>query len=111
ANHMETTLFLSQPDGTYKVNPLPVQAQYAPVYATTIFDFDDDGADDILLCGNNSHMKLRLGSIDASFGVLLKGDGEGNFQYIDQATSGFKLRGDVRSVVEIEDALFFGINQ
>lgn len=39
------------------------------------------------------------------------GDGKGNFTYVDQRESGFHLRGDVRSVLNINDHLLFGLNQ
>ncbi len=111
ANFMETTLFLSSEDGKYQQAVLPIQTQYAPVYTITTFDYDKDGNSDVLLCGNNSHFKLRLGSIDANYGVLLKGNGKGGFSYIDQQKSGFKLIGDVRSVISINESLLFGINE
>jgi len=41
----------------------------------------------------------------------LHNDGNGNFSYINQQQSGFHLWGDVRSVVEINNTLLFGINQ
>lgn len=111
ANHMETTLFLSQPGGKFGVSVLPFQTQYAPVYTISVLDFNGDGNEDVLLCGNNSHTKLRLGKSDANYGTLLKGDGKGGFEYVNQMTSGFTLRGDVRSVVEVNGAYLFGINQ
>jgi hypothetical protein len=43
--------------------------------------------------------------------VLLKGDGKGNFKYISQRQSGFNIKGDVRSVININNDLLFGINQ
>jgi hypothetical protein len=72
-------------------------------------DFDKDGHKDLLLCGNISKMKVRIGKMDANYGVLLKGDGKRNFKYIRQLESGFKLQGDVRSVVELNSTLIFGI--
>lgn len=111
ANHLETTLFLSNKEGKFETKPLPVQAQYAPVYTITVLDYNKDGNADVLLCGNNSHSKLRLGKFDANYGTLLKGDGKGNFEFIKQPESGFQLKGDVRSVVDINGTLLFGINQ
>lgn len=111
ANYMETALFLSQADGKFAVTPLPVQAQYSPVYAIRVLDANADGNADILLCGNNSHTKLRLGKFDANYGILLTGDGRGNFKYVNQLISGLDLRGDVRSVLQVDDKLLFGINQ
>ena len=111
ANHLQTTLFLSTKTTKFKASPLPAQAQYAPVHTITILDFDKDGHEDVLLCGNNLHTKIRLGRMDANYGFLLKGNGKGNFQYLNQSLSGFKLKGDVRSVVQINDLLLFGINE
>jgi len=109
ADHMETSFFKSSADGKFHLSPLPLEAQYAPVYAIQVLDYDKDGSEDVLLCGNLNHAKLRLGKWDANYGVLLKGDGKGNFSYISQSISDFKLRGDVRSVVEINGTLLFGI--
>ena len=111
ANHLQTTLFLSTNTNKFKVSPLPVQAQYAPIHTITVLDFDNDGNDDVLLCGNNLHTKIRLGRMDANYGFLMRGNGNGNFQYINQSLSGFKLKGDVRSVVQMNNLLLFGINQ
>ena len=57
-----------------------------------------------------NHARLRFGNYDANYGVLLKGDGKGNFKYINQQQSGFSLRGDVRSVISINNKLLFAIN-
>jgi hypothetical protein len=73
-------------------------------------DFNGDGKTDLLLCGNNSHTKIRIGKFDANYGLLLAGDGKGNFNYIMQNESGFNIRGDVRSCIQINDQIYFGIN-
>ena len=111
ATEMKTTLLLSNPEGTFDHAPLPVQAQYAPVFAITVLDANGDDQPDILLCGNDSHTKLRLGKMDANYGVLLQGGGNGTFRYVPQQQSGFALRGDVRSVLALEGKLLFGINR
>ena len=111
ASNLKTSLFLSNTDGTYSENPLPIEVQYAPVNAIAVFDYDKDGSEDVLLCGNNSHTRLRMGKFDANYGTLLKGDGQGNFQYIPQAESGFRVKGDVHSILQLNDILYFGINQ
>ena len=110
ANDLLTNCFISNPSGKLKRIALPEQAQYAPVYTITSLDFNKDGFDDILLCGNINTANLRFGKSDANFGTLLKGDGKGNFKFVDQETSGFKLRGDVRSVVKVNNLLLFGMN-
>jgi enediyne biosynthesis protein E4 len=110
ATHLQTSCLLSSPTGKYSLTQLPVQAQYAPVHTITVLDYDRDGRQDVLLCGNESHSKIRLGKSDANYGVLLQGNGAGGFRYVPQHESGFVLHGDVRSVTWLNNQLLFGIN-
>ncbi|MFM9911617.1 MAG: VCBS repeat-containing protein [Chitinophagaceae bacterium] len=110
ATNMETSCFLSSASGKFKLTSLPKEVQYSPVYNSTTLDFNQDGNTDLLLCGNNSWTKIRLGKFDANYGFLLEGDGKGNFTCINQAESGFSIRGDVRSCINVNETFFFGIN-
>ena len=111
ANHLQTTLFLSNSQNKFMASPLPVQSQYSPVYSIAISDFDSDGNKDMILMGNNHNFKLRLGKFDANFGTLLLGDGKGGFQYVNQIKSGLDIRGAVKSSVIIGNQLLLGINK
>jgi hypothetical protein len=110
ASCLETIYLKRGGDGRFHQRPLPLAAQYSPVFTITALDYDGDGNKDLLLCGNITHSRLRFGKYDANYGVLLKGDGKGNLRYIEQPVSGFHLRGDVRSVVDLGGTLLFGIN-
>ncbi|GAB2787170.1 VCBS repeat-containing protein [Rhabdobacter roseus] len=111
ANYLQTACFLSTPAGKFQLSPLPLEAQLSPVFTITALDYDQDGHQDLLLCGNISRGRLRLGKFDANHGVLLRGDGRGGFTYVPQQQSGFRLTGDVRSVLPIGTTLLFGVNQ
>jgi hypothetical protein len=110
ANSLVTTCFISNQLGALHPVVLPVQAEYSPVYTITALDYNHDGNTDLLLCGNINHARIHFGKYDANYGVLLKGDGKGNFNYIDQKRSGFNLTGDVRGVLVIKNTLLIGIN-
>lgn len=110
-NYLATAYFEGGVDGKFIEKQLPLQAQYSPVFTITSFDYDKDGNEDLLLCGNINKARLRFGKYDANYGILLKNDGKGNFTYINQQQSGFSLRGDVRSVLYLNNTLLFGINQ
>ena len=99
-NELRTTVFLNKKGKLIKSN-LPVQAQFSVVTKIITNDFDQDGNVDLLLLGNHSDNRLKLGSFDANYGCLLKGDGKGNFKYADQLTSGLSVTGDVKSAMEI----------
>jgi hypothetical protein len=108
ANQLATGIYLSKGD-RYEFMPLPSEAQWAPVFSITVLDYDRDGKEDLLLCGNITKMKVRIGKMDANYGMLFKGDGAGNFSYIPQRFSGFKIQGDVRNVLAIHDKLLFSL--
>ena len=110
ADDMSTTCFISNQSGKFKVAALPVEAQYAPVFTILPMDFNGDGNTDLLLCGNNSNAKIRLGKFDANYGILLAGNGKGNFSYIKQSESGFNIWGDVRSCIQIKEKIYVAIN-
>lgn len=93
---------------------LPPEAQYAPVHSIEVLDYNHDGHLDFILAGNQSAIRIRLGSIDANFGQVYEGNGKGNFRYVPQAESGLSFTGDVKSMKWIKTAagefLLAGIN-
>ena len=92
------TLMLENKGERFEARELPIQAQYSPVYAIAIHDVDADGDKDVILGGNETMTRVRVGKSDANEGVLLLNDGKGNFTYVDQLKSGLNLKGDVRSL-------------
>jgi hypothetical protein len=111
ANHLATSIFISNTKGELLEVALPMQAQYAPVYTVITLDYNHDGKDDLLLSGNINHSRIRFGKYDANYGVLLTGDGKGGYQYVTQQGSGFKLDGDVRGVLQLNDVLLFSLDK
>lgn len=99
--HETRTMCLLKRNGKFVPTPLPVQAQFTVVNQVIARDFTGDGAIDLLLLGNHSRNRLKIGSINAGYGCLLAGDGKGNFNYISQPASGLCIIGDVRSALEI----------
>jgi enediyne biosynthesis protein E4 len=93
-----------------KMIPLPVQAQFSPVYSILKTDANQDGLEDIIIAGNLTQTRVRFGRYDANHGMLFLGNGKCGFTYVPQHESGLKLRGDVRSSVEMDDLLIFGVN-
>jgi hypothetical protein len=88
----------------FKIHPLPVQAQFAPVYGIVVRDLDGDGNTDIILNGNEYSMAPYLGRYDALNGLVLNGDGHGNFKYLPLQQSGFYVKGNGKALAEINIA-------
>lgn len=98
--NMRSTCYLRQ-GSAFVPGKLPIQAQFAPVTSTLTGDFDRNGTTDLLLLGNRSDNRLKLGSMDANYGCLLSGDGKGGFSYVTQPVSGLTVQGDVKSAMTI----------
>jgi hypothetical protein len=111
ANILATAYFEGSASGRFVQKALPLAVQAAPVYALTALDYNGDGRQDLLVAGNMNQARLRFGKYDANYGLLLQGDGKGGFQEVPQRQSGFSLKGDVRSIIQINNTLLFGINQ
>ncbi|MES1182024.1 MAG: FG-GAP-like repeat-containing protein, partial [Flavobacterium sp.] len=113
ADHFETTYFENR-DGVFIQKPLPVQANFSPVYAISCEDFNHDGKPDILMAGNIDQARIKIGKIDANYGILFTGDGKGNFTYQPQLQSGLSVKGCVRDIIQIKKGekgmVIFGIN-
>jgi hypothetical protein len=100
ATELRTMLFLNK-KGKFTPTELPVEAQFSAVSQVASGDYNHDGHPDLLLLGNHTDNRLKMGSLDAGYGCLLQGDGTGRFRYVPQLAAGVCVVGDVKSVSEI----------
>ena len=98
AFELSTGILFNDGKGKFTLRGLPIEAQFSTMYAIEIFDFDRDDNLDILLGGNLYRVKPEAGRYDASFGLFLKGDGQGGFSTVDSKSSGFFVDGEVRDM-------------
>jgi enediyne biosynthesis protein E4 len=114
AEMMQTIYLENKGKQGFVIRPLPKEAQYAPVFAISTLDINHDGKMDMVLAGNNSWTRIKFGRYRANHGVLLLGDGKGNFSYVPQWQSGLNLRYDIRSseIIQMDGSclLLFGAN-
>lgn len=85
----------------FEVHSLPTEAQLAPVYGIVASDMNDDGNIDIALNGNEYNMSPSLGRYDAFKGLILVGDGKGNFKSLSIKESGINIDGNGKALGEI----------
>ena len=104
------SVVLKNEGGKLTMTDLPLQAQFSPVFSILKTDANKDGFDDVILTGNLTQTRVLFGRYDANHGMLFLGNGKCEFEYVPQPQSGLRLKGDVRSSVEINDLLIFGIN-
>ena len=82
----------------FKMHELPIEVQFAPVNAILPYDINNDGNIDLLIAGNEYEADAMTGRYDASYGLVLKSDGKGNFTSGNLVQSGFILDGDVKDM-------------
>ena len=113
ATHLATTYF-ENVNGHFVERPLPIQAQFSPVYKIIVQDWNKDGNEDLLLLGNNDYPRLKMGKMDANFGIVLLNDGKGNFRFVSNNAAGLLVPGDVKDAAIIrvkgDRYLLIGIN-
>ncbi len=93
-----SSIALNEGGGAFAVQPLPTEAQFAPIYAILAEDFDSDGHVDLLVAGNFHGVTPVRGRYDASYGLLLRGGGDGRFAPVDLTASGLLIEGQVRDM-------------
>jgi hypothetical protein len=98
ARYMESCVMLNTGHGSFHLSPLPVEAQFSPVYAIAADDFDHDGICDILIGGNQYRAKPETGIYDASYGLFLKGDSGSKWTSVSSLKSGFFTKGEIRDM-------------
>jgi hypothetical protein len=98
AHTFATTFVRSNPDGSYTMEALPLEAQAAPVYGVLADDLDADGDEDLLLAGNFDGFKPEIGRMSAGRGLVLRGDGKGHFTAVHSGESGFVVPGQARDI-------------
>lgn len=96
ATECRSVAFLNRKSRFEKV-VLPAQSQFSTISHILAADFNNDDKTDLLLLGNHSDNRLKIGSIDAGYGCVLINDGKANFEYMPQYQSGISIKGDVKS--------------
>ena len=87
-------------DGSFKKHLLPIAAQFSSVNDIWVEDFNNDGFPDLLLVGNNFEISPQLSSLDASHGILLLNDSQGNFY--EAKGQKFTISGAARNIEKLE---------
>lgn len=95
ANTLESMVFLNRGDH-FEAVPLPKEAQFAPAFGICAADLDGDGNEDLFLAQNFYGVDQETSRYDAGRGLLLKGNGHGEFEAVPGQVSGIRVYGDQR---------------
>lgn len=114
AYEMRSVVWINTGKGGFRKEVLPIEAQLSPVYGIGVDDYNGDGKVDLLIGGNFYQSKPEVGAYDASYGLMLQGDGAGHFKALPQSKSGVLVTGAVRDIIEVKTGkqkhIIFGMN-
>ncbi len=105
--HYQATSFASiylenQGKSGFKKKDLPFLAQISPINDLLIKDFNDDGNLDVLVGGNLFASEVETPRNDAGIGLMLIGNGQGEFNPLSYKLSGINMTDDVKALGLIE---------
>jgi hypothetical protein len=103
AGFMQSAYIENQGNGKFAIHPLPSSAQVAPVFGIVTDDFDGDGNLDFALAGNDFGAEPAIGRYDAMNGLIMTGDGKGNFKSLSMTQSGLYIPGNAKGLARIRD--------
>jgi enediyne biosynthesis protein E4 len=102
ATELSSGVFLSQPDGTYRFEPLPRIAQISPLQGMVAGDFMGDGHPGIYAVQNSFAPVIAIGRFDGGLSQLLRGDGRGHFEAVPPVKSGLVVPGDAKALALLD---------
>ena len=92
---LDSVVLLNHSEG-FEIRSLPAEAQYGPAFGICVADFDGDGFEDVFLSQNFFANQPEVSRFDAGRGLLLRGDGAGNFKAVPGQESGILVYGEQR---------------
>jgi hypothetical protein len=101
AENFQSSYIENLGNGNFAVRPLQVEAQFSPAYGIISEDYNGDGFLDVMLVGNSYATEVSTGRYDASIGLLLAGNGMGDFKTIDVRKSGFVVDKDAKGLAKL----------
>jgi hypothetical protein len=102
ATEFHSGIFINNGNSEFVFSPFINQVQQSPINSILFEDFDGDDHKDLLLAGNNYQSEVETTRADGGIGVMLKGDGNGNFSFISHFDSGFFADKDVRGMQTVD---------
>ena len=97
-NTRESAVFLNN-GSKFTFIPLPPEAQLAPAFGICAKDFNGDNSIDLFIAQNDFSIPPRYSRYDSGRGLLLTGDGKGNFSPLNSKQSGIMIYGEQRGAV------------
>ena len=102
ANRFTSVYCRNDGNNKFTLIPLPAEAQFSVINGMNVGDFDGDGNLDVIINGNDWGTEVSVGRYDALNGLMLKGDGHGNFRPLSILESGIYIPGNGKALAGLK---------
>jgi hypothetical protein len=100
SNYFQSSYIENLGNGKFRLQALPIAAQFSPIFGMVTGDYNGDSYTDVLISGNSHATEFTAGWYDALIGLYLQGDGKGNLMPV--LNSGFFVDGDAKSMAIVQ---------
>ena len=104
ASNFESSYIENLGNRKFKMYPLPVLAQLAPLYGMVVDDFNGDGNLDIAVNENDYGTEVGNGRYDAFNGLVMLNNGNGKFSALSILQSGLFIPGNGKALIKCRGA-------
>ncbi|CAG5068994.1 hypothetical protein DYBT9623_01728 [Dyadobacter sp. CECT 9623] len=104
ANMLQSCFLRNDGNGKFTLIPLAKQAQISILNGMVVDDYDGDGNLDVAITGNDYGTDVSIGRYDALNGLVLLGDGQGNFNAQTILQSGLYIPGNGKALVKLRSS-------
>jgi hypothetical protein len=104
ANYLSSSYIQNDGNGKFSIKALPLAAQISILNGMVADDFDNDGNLDICINGNDYGTDPNVGRYDALNGLVLKGNGKGDFKPLSILESGIFIKGNGKGLCKLQGA-------
>lgn len=101
ATEFRSGVYLNE-GGRFRFVPLPIEAQLAPIFGAAATEVNGDGRTDLILVGNSHAPAPVAGRFSGGVGVVLLGNGQGEFVSATPRASGFVVPGSARGLALLD---------
>jgi enediyne biosynthesis protein E4 len=100
AERLETSLWINEGKGIFKISPLPLDIQSAPIHSIVALP-GKSGLPYLIFGGNQSRIKPELGSQMGSYGWVLQPISTDRWKAMKPQESGLFVPGEIRSILTL----------
>jgi hypothetical protein len=96
-----SSAYVENQEGTLILHPLPVDAQFSPIFGALTTDLNQDDKLDLVTIGNDYGTEVLSGYQDAGLGLCLLGTGGSGWRSLSPVQSGLRVDGDAKALASV----------